>query len=333
MDREKQPGPSKNAPASQDELSRNSDVEEFFRKLKSDMRRPKPAEDSIAAALQAIQRLAHEVDPRQLAEDAVAPSPANMGAACSACGCQNREDNAFCGKCGAPLSQTTGDAATQLASVPGASAPVAGQHHYHHHYHHHYFPAAADADSSAATAGPRSAAGTPKETAPARAPLTGPSLSRAEASLRKLTQQWALACNTKQLEDLLDFYSPDALVLRSNFPPVRSAAAIREFFCAALDAGLGEVEMEPLRVEMFGDMAYEAGRCKLLVPVAVGKRREERGKYLIIFSRQGSGEWKAVADCWSSDLSLQAGAEPEAAKAASTLSPTGLLSRTPRKSA
>ena len=30
---------------------RNSDVEEFFRKLKSDVRRPKPGEDSIAAAL------------------------------------------------------------------------------------------------------------------------------------------------------------------------------------------------------------------------------------------------------------------------------------------
>jgi ketosteroid isomerase-like protein len=91
---------------------------------------------------------------------------------------------------------------------------------------------------------------------------------------------------------------------------VRGAAAIREFFFGVLEAGLGEVEMEPLRVELLGDVAFEAGRCKMLVPVAMGKRREERGKYLIIFNRLASGEWKAVADSWSSDLSIAAHADP-----------------------
>jgi ketosteroid isomerase-like protein len=85
---------------------------------------------------------------------------------------------------------------------------------------------------------------------------------------------------------------------------VRGAAAVREFFFAALDAGLGEVEIEPLRVEVAGDMAYEAGRCKALIPSASGKRREERGKYLWVCARQSNGEWKLAADCWSSDLTL-----------------------------
>jgi ketosteroid isomerase-like protein len=124
-----------------------------------------------------------------------------------------------------------------------------------------------------------------------------------------MTLDWAFACNNKQLDDLVDLYSADALVLRPNVPAMRGAAAIREFFCAALDSGLGEVELEPLRVEVFGDLAYEAGRCKMLVPVAVNKRREERGKYLVIFARQ-AGDWKAIADCWSSDLSLAVSTEP-----------------------
>jgi hypothetical protein len=42
----------------------------------------------------------------------------------------------------------------------------------------------------------------------------------------------------------------------------------------------------------------------MLVPVAVGKRREERGKYVVVFARQKNGEWKAVVDSWSTDLSL-----------------------------
>ena len=67
---------------------------------------------------------------------------------------------------------------------------------------------------------------------------------------------------------------------------------------------MGEAEVEPIRVEIAGDMAYEAGRCKALVPGAAGKRREERGKYLWVCQRQTGGEWKIAADCWSSDLTL-----------------------------
>ena len=92
-------------------------------------------------------------------------------------------------------------------------------------------------------------------------------------------------------------------MLRPNVPPVRGTAAIREFFFGVLDAGLGEVEMDVLRVEIFGDVAYEAGRCKMLVPTPLGKRREERGKYLIM-SIRNAGEWKIVSDNWSTDLSL-----------------------------
>ncbi len=92
-------------------------------------------------------------------------------------------------------------------------------------------------------------------------------------------------------------------MLRPNVPPLRGTAAIREFFFGVLDAGLGDVELELLRVEIFGDIAYEAGRCKMLVPFTMGKRREERGKYLLTLARQ-VGDWKILADCWSSDLSL-----------------------------
>jgi ketosteroid isomerase-like protein len=153
-------------------------------------------------------------------------------------------------------------------------------------------------------------------------------LSRAEAAVRKLTQDWALACNSKQLDDLVELYATDAIVLRPNVPPVRGTAAIREFFFSALDAGLGEVELEPLRVEVFGDVAYEAGRCKMLFPFVMGKRREERGKYLVTLNRQG-GDWKIMADCWSGDLSLGVTAEPVTKPNAPT--PGIPLPRPPRK--
>jgi uncharacterized protein (TIGR02246 family) len=278
--------------------------------------------------MEAVQRLAAEAD----VEDATADLTHVSGAdskivACKICGYQNRERNKFCGMCGSSVENTekvSSTASTRRdaepsgamalppnlfpeAERPAMSRPSGNEtHHYHHHYHHHYFPGAPEA-------------GSPRATEPARDPVRDAAredklrntaaslrgdLTRAEAAVRAITQEWVLACNTKHLDDLLELYSPDALVLRSNYPPIRGAAAVREFFFGALDAGLGEVEIEPLRVDVMGELAYEAGRCKALIPGSTGKRREERGKYLWVLQRQPNGEWKVVADCWSSDLTL-----------------------------
>jgi ketosteroid isomerase-like protein len=202
-----------------------------------------------------------------------------------------------------------------------AATPQAETHHYHHHYHHHLFPGGAQEGTV-----PRSVVDPAREGERFRptAALRG-DMSRAEAAVRRIAHEWVLACNTKHLDDLLELYSADALVLRSNFPPIRGAAAVREFFFGALDAGLGEVELEPLRVEVMGDLAYEAGRCKALVPSATGKRREERGKYLWVLARQAGGEWKLSADSWSSDLTLSTMESDVPASA-------GVRSSQPRKS-
>jgi ketosteroid isomerase-like protein/uncharacterized Zn finger protein (UPF0148 family) len=304
-----------------------SELEELYRGLQPEMRRPKPGPDAMAAALEAVQRLAAEADAEQAADDTSQGLTDNSTTiVCRVCGYRNRQGNKFCGMCGLSVGQP-GEPQSAVAAEaerppsrslshlpnsfldhepeaeirPTASRTSAQEtHHYHHHYHHHYFPGGADGPS------PRSSDATrvdpSRELRPSQA-LRG-DLSRAEAAVRRITHEWVLACNTKHLDDLLDLYVPDALVLRSNCPPIRGAAAVREFFFGALDAGLGEVEIEPLRVEVVGDLAYEAGRCKALIPSATGKRREERGKYLWVCARQGNGEWKLAADCWSSDLTL-----------------------------
>jgi ketosteroid isomerase-like protein len=316
--------------------NRVSKMEELYRKLEPELRRTKPNPEAIAAALEAAQRLVTEVDATEIeAENAAGAVSQDLAAdphteVCPNCGYRNRTGNKFCGMCGVAAKSTQGperrslsapghDPAAEfqfrrdpfvnephppasLSGQPSAGVPTVETHHYHHHYHHHYFPAGYESGA------PRP--GDSGRAEPSRDDKFRPSaamrgdLSRAEAGVRRVTQEWVLACNTKHLDDLLDLYAADALVLRSNYPPVRGAAAVREFFFAALDAGLGEVELEPLRVEIAGDLAYEAGKCKALVPSATGKRREERGKYLWVCARQSNGEWKLTADCWSSDLSL-----------------------------
>jgi len=325
--------PSGSAPAQDSEDAmpsigpHNPALGEIYQRLYPEMRRPKPNQEAIAAALQAMQRLTMESDSETAAEDAAIDTSSSSHDACHACGHHNRTGSKFCGMCGFPLGNAPSrsadptspahalpaldygdelrspravrEAGDEVHPQPGAPA---GAHHYHHHYHHHYFQGGAGAESVPRSNASESAREADRMRVAAAA--KGEPMSRSEAAVRRLTQEWVLACNTRQLEELMELYAADALVLRSNLPPIRGAVAVREFFFASLEAGLGEVALDPMRVEVLGDLAHEVGRYSALVPGTVGKRREERGKYLWVFAKQSSGDWKLVSECWSSDLTL-----------------------------
>jgi len=313
------PPGSSTGPGSEDELSPNTTADEFLKRLQSDMRRHQPSQDAISAAFQAMQRIAAESSGDAGVDGAGSLPQSGSVIACEVCGHHNRPGNQFCGMCGLPLGGELGAPVTKhdhpspIGPANTSSRPD-GPHHYHHHFHHHYFSSNPELSAMGGGGGPSRADAGLKDTAKLRASGTGQVMSRNEIAVRKLTHDWAAACNTKQLDDLVSIYATDALVLRPNHAAVRGNAAIREFFFAVLDAGLGEVELDPLRVDVIGDVAYEAGRCKMLVPYVVGKRREERGKYLTVLARQSNGEWRIVTDCWSTDLSLNPGVEPEGNK-------------------
>lgn len=298
-----------------DSSAPDAELESLYRGLQPDIPRAKPSPDALAAALEAVQRMAAEMGAEHAAGDTAQEAVDSTGL-CRACGYRNRDGNKFCGMCGAAVAvkdhpgfhsnreRARDNSIPDWAPEPGSvKAPTVETHHYHHHYHHHYFQGGAEAAAFRPAAEP-TRADTARDFRPNIALRAD--MSRAEAAVRSMAQEWVLACNTKHLDDLLELYIPDSLVLRSNCPPIRGASAVREFFFGGLEAGLGEVELEPLRVEVAGDFAYEAGRFKALTPSSTGKRREERGKYLWVCARQSNGEWRLSADCWSSDLTLSA---------------------------
>ncbi len=288
----------------------SQEIEDFFQRIPGNFRWPKPSAEAVAAAAEAIQRMSGSA-----AAQAAAGEADESGNACSACGGSLPPAARYCFWCGIPTQSVTGDAAVHSAGA---------QHHFHHHYHH---LVSGQAARGSDVAGSGAASGAPSAEAESSAPRGRPPGSpgatggRAEAGARKVVQDWAQACNTKHIDDLLELYAADATLIRSSVPPVRSLPAIREFLISLLEAGLGDVEMESLRVEMLGEIAIDLGRCKMLVPVAMGKRREERGKYLIVLVRQPAGTWKILADCWSADLAVSAPPPEPAVRKGSELGP------------
>jgi uncharacterized protein (TIGR02246 family) len=273
-------------------LGDNPDIEKFFGRLPGSLRWPKPSPEALAAATEAVQRMTAASEQ----EGPGVQEPLADSQTCGGCGALLGEGMRFCGYCGLAIN---------AASAAAENLSTTAQHHYHHHYHH-FVPAQAAAPQA-----------TPQEAEPSApkgrimtSALSGVTSVRAQNAIRQLVQDWAQACNNKHLDDLLELYTADATVVRANVQPVRSLPAIREFFFSVLEAGLGDVEMESLRTEIFGEIAFEMGRCKMLVPVAMGKRREERGKYMLVMARQPAGNWKIIADSWTTDLSV-ASSTPE----------------------
>ena len=235
------------------------EVEELLQRLPANLRWPKPNAEALAAAVEAIQRMsggsaaAQDLAAAAVADERNADEP---DGACSACGIPLAPAARFCAACGTPA-QTAGDLTAQ-------SRAGGGQHHVHHHYHHFVPTLETPSPTPSGESGPT----VPRGRAPGAAGASG---GRAEASARQVVQDWAQACNTRHIDDLLELYSADATLIRSSVPPVRSLPAIREFLASLLEAGLGDVEMESLRLEVMGEIALDLGRCKMLVPVAMGK--------------------------------------------------------------
>ncbi len=300
------PKPSEPTGAQPGGVQENLELDEFFQRLPANFRWPKPSAEAVAAAVEAIQRMSGGNVTEELPATG-GPEPDDI---CAGCGGSLPPSARFCVWCGL----------AKHGVVPGPSSDpqvrAGGQHHYHHHYHH-FVPGQGTS--------PNTPIGEPAISAPrgkaSGLASSGSGSSRAEVAVRQVAQDWAQACNTKHLDDLLELYSADATVIRASLPPVRSLPAIREFLFSLLEAGLGDVEMESLRIDVMGEVAMDLGRCKMLVPVAMGKRREERGKYLIVLVRQATGTWKIHADCWSSDLVVGAPSAPEGARKGSEPSP------------
>lgn len=269
----------------------NADVDEFFLRMKNDLRRPKPSDEAIAEALRAIQTLTGDSAEADV-DGALKPSvPAQAPISehietCRKCGGPNSVDNRFCGFCGAALRADRGK-----KPEISVSASARQEQHVHHHYHYHLLPEdhrlAPEVAKAAAQVGDIQK-------------IQPPNIDGAESALRTLAQNWILAFNSKRLDGLAALYASGALLLRPDAVMVRGPAAIRQQLETAVRAGLGDVLFDGIEVAIIGEIGRLSGRSRMLVPIAPGRRQERTGQFLMLARLEGS-HWKILADVWCLD--------------------------------
>jgi uncharacterized protein (TIGR02246 family) len=125
--------------------------------------------------------------------------------------------------------------------------------------------------------------------------------SKVEAIIRSTGAEWAQNWNAKDLDKLVAAYADDAVYMPPHHAAVHGRAAIRDYLQGPIQHGATDLKYEVTFIRVSGDLAYDVGRYSMNV-THNGSKKEERGKYLTVWKRQPGGDWKIVADSWSSDL-------------------------------
>jgi ketosteroid isomerase-like protein len=125
-----------------------------------------------------------------------------------------------------------------------------------------------------------------------------------EATLRKLDDEWSKAAGSRDVEKTISYYSDDAVVMPPNIPTLTGKEPIRTLWKSMLGSPdfSGGWKASKVEVAQSGDLAYVSGSYEFNEKDDSGKPITDKGKYLEVWKKQADGNWKCVADMFSSDL-------------------------------
>jgi ketosteroid isomerase-like protein len=129
-----------------------------------------------------------------------------------------------------------------------------------------------------------------------------------EQLLRDLDARWAKAAATKDVEQIIAFYSDDAIVLPPNATTAATKEAVRNIWKDMFASPGLAITWKPTRVQLAksGEMGWVSGTYELTMNDTSGKPINDRGKYLEVWEKQTDGNWKCAADMWNSDVAASA---------------------------
>jgi ketosteroid isomerase-like protein len=135
-----------------------------------------------------------------------------------------------------------------------------------------------------------------------KAKPTAASPPRADDAIRQLDAEFMKTANAKNAGALVKaFYARDAVLMPPNHPAVEGHADIGKFLQGMIDAGFADIKLETTTIASAGDLAYGQGHYELSMAPAGGAATQDVGKYIVVYRRQPSGGWRAIADIFNSD--------------------------------
>lgn len=143
-------------------------------------------------------------------------------------------------------------------------------------------------------------------TAPPAAPAAD--LVAEQSKIRDIESNWVKEAAAKDLEKSVSHYTDDAVMMSPGVPAAKGKEAIHAAWKALLDDPNTKLNFSSDRVEISssGDLATTKGSYTLTVTNPKTKKPiEDKGSYVTVFKKQADGNWKAIEDINSSEVSPQ----------------------------
>ena len=127
--------------------------------------------------------------------------------------------------------------------------------------------------------------------------------SEEEQRLRDLDKQWSNAAASKDAARTAAFYAADGSMLPFNGPIVNGRDKIQEAWAGLMAKPGFSIHFEPTRIVVAKsrDVAFDMGTFELTMNDDHGRPATVIGKYLVAWSKQKDGQWKAEAGCFNTD--------------------------------
>lgn len=121
------------------------------------------------------------------------------------------------------------------------------------------------------------------------------------ADLMQRSRDWSRLVSTAPVDQWIDFWAEDAVMMPPGLPPLRGKAAIREYVEAAAKLPGFQISWEPetAHVSRSGDMAYMIERNVTSFNDSLGNRITTHGKVVTVWRKDAGGSWRNVVDMWN----------------------------------
>src|SRR5579875_438229 len=118
----------------------------------------------------------------------------------------------------------------------------------------------------------------------------------ARPAIDAANSDWLPAMRAHDAKRIVKPYGENAVFVLANGGVVQGRAAIEKMYQAGFEKNgrivSGNLAEDGLTVA--GDLIYEWGHARLIVQRGDGKPAISAGKYLTVWQRNGSGEWKII---------------------------------------
>ncbi len=107
--------------------------------------------------------------------------------------------------------------------------------------------------------------------------------------------------NAGNAAGVAELYTDDAALMPPGVARLDGRDAIQQYWQGMLDAGVKDFSLMTLEVEEAGESAIEIGAISATAPGEGDDRVTLAGKFIVVYRRDGGGNWRMHRDIWNFD--------------------------------